>query len=131
MQGPEPPQQRRGMPGLGMRDAYASPPILAAGSTLEWLSGLVLALSAFMGWYSSSGDGLTTAIIGWHTGMLGKLVFFIGAVVVLIAVLREVGIQLIPPVIPESLVVIALGALATIFVLIGLFKIPEDFLPAD
>src|SRR3954464_16026182 len=116
MQGPEPPQQRRGMPGLGMRDAYASPPMLAAGSTLQWLSGLVLALSAFMGWYSSTGDGLTTAILGWHPGALGKLVFFIGAVVVLIAVLLEVGIQL-PPAIPESLVVIALGALATIFVL--------------
>ena len=133
MQGPEPPADppRRGMPGFGARDAYASPPVLAAGSTLEWLSGLVLALSTFMDWYSGSrpSDGITIAVIGWHTGTLGKLVFFIGAVVVLIAVLREVGVQL-PPAIPESLVVIALGSLATVFVLIRLISIPEEFLPA-
>ena len=113
-----------------MRDAYASPPVLAAGSTLEWLSGLVLALSTFMDWYSGSGDGITISVIGWHTGTLGKLVFFIGAVVVLIAVLREVGVQL-PPAIPESLVVIALGSLSTIFVLIRIISIPEEFLPAS
>jgi hypothetical protein len=117
------------MPGFGVRDAYASPPVLAAGSTLEWLSGLVLALSTFMDWYSGSGDGITIGVIGWHTGTIGKLVFFIGAVVVLIAVLREIGIQL-PPAIPESLVVIALGSLATIFVLIRLLSIPDEFLPA-
>jgi hypothetical protein len=33
--------------------------------------------------------------------------------------------------VPESLVVIALGALATVFVLIRLISIPEQFLPAD
>jgi hypothetical protein len=113
-----------------MRDAYASPPVLAAGSTLEWLSGLVLALSTFMDWYAGSGDGITIGVIGWHTGALGKLVFFIGAVVVLIAVLREIGIQL-PPSIPESLVVIALGSVATIFVLIRIISIPDEFLPAS
>ena len=32
---------------------------------------------------------------------------------------------------PESLIVIALGALATVFVLIRLITIPEQFLPAD
>ena len=32
---------------------------------------------------------------------------------------------------PESLIVIALGALATVFVLIRLISIPEQFLPAD
>jgi hypothetical protein len=33
--------------------------------------------------------------------------------------------------VPESLVVIALGAVATVFVLIRLISIPERFLPAD
>ncbi len=32
---------------------------------------------------------------------------------------------------PESLVVIALGSLGTIFVLIRLISIPDQFLPAD
>ena len=44
--------------------------------------------------------------------------------------LREAGIDL-PAAVPESLVVIGLGSLATIFVLIRLIDIPEEFLPAD
>jgi hypothetical protein len=73
---------------------------------------------------------LTISVIGWHTGTLGKLVFFLGAAVILLAVLREAGIEL-PPAIPESLVIIAIGAVATIFVLIRLISIPDQFLPAD
>ena len=100
------------------------------GVRLGGLAGLVLALSAFMGWYVGSGDGLTISVIGWHTGTLGKLVFAVGIAVVLLVLLREAGIEL-PPSIPGSLVVIALGALATIFVLIQLVSIPDKFLPAD
>ena len=66
-------------------------------------------------------------MIGWHTGTLGKLVFFIGR-----ARARarrgcaRRGIDL-PAAVPESLVVIALGSLATIFVLIRLISIPDEF----
>ena len=83
-----------------------------------------------MGWYVGSGDGLTISVIGWHTGVLGKLVFFIGLAVLALVALREAGIEL-PAAMPESLVVIALGALATVFVLIRLISIPDEFLPAD
>jgi hypothetical protein len=41
-------------------------------------------------------------------------------------VLREAGVEL-PPAIPESLVVIALGSLATILVLIRVISIPDTF----
>ncbi len=100
------------------------------GERLTWLSGLVLLLSSLMGWYVGSGDGLTLAVIGWHTGTLGKLVFFIGLAVLALAALRQAGIEP-PATVPESLIVIALGALATVFVLIRLITIPEQFLPAD
>jgi hypothetical protein len=100
------------------------------GERLTWLSGLILLLSTLMGWYVGSGDGLTIAVIGWHTGVLGKLVFVVGALVLLLVGFREAGWEL-PATVPESLVVIALGALATVFVLIRLFSIPEQFLPAD
>jgi len=103
---------------------------LALGERLTWLSGLILLLSTLMGWYVGSGDGLTISVIGWHTGVLGKLVFFIGLAVLALVALREAGIEL-PATVPESLVVIALGALATVFVLIRLISIPERFLPAD
>ena len=100
--------------------------ILGWGHQLTWVSGLVLALSAFTGWYVGSGQGPTTSVIGWHTGALGKLVFFIGLAVLALVILRESGIDL-PATVPESLVVIALGALSTIFVLIRLINVPDEF----
>jgi hypothetical protein len=102
----------------------------AAGERLTWLSGLILVLSTLMGWYVGSGDGLTISVIGWHTGVLGKLVFFIGLAVLALVALRQAGIEP-PATVPMSLVVIALGAVATVFVLIRLISIPERFLPAD
>lgn len=93
---------------------------------LTWLSGLVLALSSFMDWYAGSGEGPTVAVIGWHTGTLGKLVFFVGLAVLALVALRESGIEL-PATVPESLLVIGLGALATIFVLIRLIVVPDTF----
>lgn len=103
--------------------------IWGLGERLTWVSALVLAVSAFTGWYVGSGEGLTLSVIGWHTGTLGKLVFFVGLVVLAFVALREAGIDL-PAAIPESLIVIGLGSLATIFVLIRLIDIPEEFLPA-
>lgn len=96
------------------------------GLTLTWVSGLVLAISAFTGWYVGSGPGPTTSVIAWHTGALGKLVFVIGLAVLALVILREAGIEL-PATVPESLVIIALGALSTIFVLIRLISIPDEF----
>jgi hypothetical protein len=101
-----------------------------AGEEVTWVSGLVLALSSFMGWYAGSGVGIKLAVIGWHTGTLGKLVFFVGLAVVALVALHELGIEL-PPSIPESLVILALGALGTIFVLIRVISIPDSVLPAD
>jgi hypothetical protein len=103
-----------------------APRLLGIGTQLAWLAGLVLALSSFMGWYSGSGEGPTIAVIGWHTGVLGKLVFFIGLAVVVLAIAREAGAEL-PPSVPESLIVVALGTIATIFVLIRLISIPDTF----
>lgn len=104
--------------------------IWGAGERITTLAGITLALSAFMSWYAGSGEGLTIAVIGWHTGVLGKLVFLIGFAVVALGVLREVGIEL-PPTVPESLVVIVLGSIATILVLIRLIAVPDRFFPYD
>jgi hypothetical protein len=95
------------------------------GQMLTWVSGLILAISAFTDWYVGSGPGPTTSVIGWHTGALGKLVFVIGLAVLAIVILREAGIEL-PATVPESLVIIALGALSTIFVLIRLISVPDE-----
>jgi hypothetical protein len=104
--------------------------IWAAGERVTWLSGLVLSLSAFMDWYAGNGPGVKLAVIGWHTGVIGKLVFIIGVAVLVIVILRESGIDL-PPSVPESLLILALGVLATILVLVRVIDIPDAVLPAD
>jgi hypothetical protein len=97
------------------------------GERLAWVSGLVLAISAFTDWYAGGQtDGLTLAVTGWHTGALGKLVFFIGLATLILEALREAGIEL-PATVPESLVLVAFGSLATIFVLIRIISIPDMF----
>ena len=113
---PEPePAPRRGGPSLW-----------GLGEQATWITGLVLALSALTGWYSGEGEGVTVSVIGWHTGVLGKLVLAIGLLAILVVALRQSGVDL-PASVPESLVVIALGALATIFVLVRAISIPDEF----
>ena len=126
MQSPEPLPPPR-------RDPYEARPVRGQyvpgywGERLAWVAGLVLAVSAFTDWYAGSqADGLTLSVTGWHTGTLGKLVFFCGLAALILEALREAGIEL-PATVPESLVLIALGSLATIFVLIRLISIPDTF----
>jgi hypothetical protein len=102
----------------------------AAGERVTWVAGLVLALSSFMDWYAGSGEGVKLAVIGWHTGVLGKLVFFVGLAVLALVSLDELGFEL-PPSFPSSLLVIGLGVLAAVFVLIRVITIPDAVLPAD
>jgi hypothetical protein len=129
---PEPFTPEPGPPPRQERDVLVPLPagIWGAGERITSLAGMTLALSAFMSWYAGSGEGLTIAVIGWHTGVLGKLVFLLGLAVVALGVLRELGIEL-PPTIPESLVVIVFGSLATILVLIRLIAVPDRFFPYD
>jgi hypothetical protein len=122
----EPPEEDDWLVAPEPRPARTFEQVWGWGQELTWVSGLVLAISAFTGWYVGSGEGPTTSVIGWHTGALGKLVFFIGLAVLALVILRESGIEL-PATVPESLVVIALGALSTIFVLIRLIDVPDEF----
>ena len=129
----EPPSRAEQAPGsrlrpLGRRGGMPAAGLWGSGQRLSGVAGLVLALSALMGWYVGSGEGITTSVIGWHTGVLGKLVFFLGLAVLAVALLREVGVAL-PATVPESLLVIAIGSLATSFVLLQLVSIPEEFIP--
>ena len=107
-----------------------APSLWGLGERLTWITGLVLALSALTGWYSGQGEGVTVSVIGWNTGVLGKLVLAIGLLAVLVVALRQWGLDL-PAALPESLVVIALGALSTIFVLLRAISIPDEFFFAD
>ena len=105
------------------------PSISGPGEALAWVSGLVLALSSFTGWYAFSGELFTIAVVGWHVDTLGKLVFFTGLAVLVLLVLRATGLEL-PPVFPVGAAVASLGALGTIFVLIRVIDVPDRFLDA-
>jgi hypothetical protein len=96
------------------------------GSRLSFLFGTLLAMSALTGWYSGEGNGTTVSVIGWHTGTVGKVVLFLGLAAVLLVVLREVGVSL-PASVPESLVAIGIGSVATILVLVRIISIPDTF----
>jgi hypothetical protein len=106
-----------------------SPGMRTPGEALAWLGGLVLALSSFMSWYSLSIDHLTLSVTAWHTGAVGKLVFFVGLAVLALLVLRATGFEL-PPNFPVGMVIAILGAIGTVFVLVRLISIPDDFVGA-
>jgi hypothetical protein len=100
------------------------------GEGLAWLGGLVLALSSFMSWYSFDADlGFTASITGWHTGVLGKLVFFVGVAVLGFLALRASGVEL-PPSVPGGMVIAGFGFIGTLFIIIRIISIPDDFSPA-
>ena len=100
------------------------------GEGLAWLGGLVLALSSFMSWYSFDANlGFTASITGWHTGLLGKLVFFVGLAALGFLALRASGFEL-PPSVPGGMVIAGFGFVGTLFVIIRVISIPDDFAPA-
>ena len=111
---------------MAMRERRLDAGVVGLGDRLGIVAGLVLAISSFTGWYSGDGEGVTISVIGWHTGILGKLVFFVGVAVVVVLVLREPGIEA-PAALPQSLLTVVLGALGTIFVLIRVISVPDDF----
>ena len=112
------------------RPERSTPLVGSWGVRLAWVSGLILCISAFTDWYAGTlANGITLSVTGWHSGALGKLVFFVGLVTLILEALRESGIEL-PPAIPERLVLVALGALATIFVLIRLLSVPDVYFPS-
>ena len=104
--------------------------IWGSGELITRVGAIVLALSVFMGWYAGPGTGVTLSVIGWHTGLIGKLVLLIGLATLLVTSLQRLGLRL-PPTMPEPLVVIGLGALSTVFILIRVISIPDAVLPAD
>lgn len=128
VQTPEPARPFRARPERRpARPERAAPLVESWGVRLAWVSGLVLTISAFTDWYSGTlPNGLTLSVTGWHTGTLGKLVFFVGLVTLILEASREAGL-LLPAAVPDRLVLIALGALAVIFVLVRLISVPDTY----
>jgi hypothetical protein len=116
-------EARRGRGRLSFGDVSGMPGL---GGRLTFVFGLLLAVSALTGWYTGEGEGTTVSVIGWHTGTIGKVVLALGLAAVLLVVLREVGVDM-PAAVPESLLAIAIGSIATVLVLVRLISIPDTF----
>lgn len=130
-QSPPAPARRRRPPRVAPSDygrvARRGHGITGIAERSSWVAGIVLAVSPFMGWYTgASVEGPPLSILGWYTGTLGKLVVFAGLAVILLALFRELGVEL-PSALPTSLLTTGLGAVATIFVLIRVLSIPDTY----
>lgn len=111
------------MPG-GRRPSVAA--VTSPPEALAWVAALVLALSSFMAWFTQDGPYITVSVIGWHSGTIGKLVFFIGVALLGYLFLRATGVEL-PPGIPSGLVIAVVGTVGTILVLIRVIDVPDTF----
>jgi len=96
------------------------------GELLAWPAAIVFTLSSFMGWYSTSIEGLSYAVTGWHSGILGKLVFVVGLATLGFLVARATGFEPPRP-LTVGVVLMILGALAMILVLIPVISPPDDY----
>jgi hypothetical protein len=86
-----------------------------AGSVRQstWFAGggaVVLLISTFVSWWKAGGRGAA----GWDTGALGKLVFFVALISIVLVVIDHMGIDLsgspVPFSIPVVLAVLAADA---------------------
>jgi hypothetical protein len=111
------------------RPGFSPGTFRSPGEGLAWLGGLMLALSAFTSWYTVPSEGLTLSSTAWHTGLLGKFIFFIGLAAIALLVLRATGFEL-PPSLPDGLVIAFFGAAGTVIVLVRLISIPDDLVGA-
>ena len=90
----------------------------------------MLVLGPFMSWYTIGGDLRgQLSVIGWHTGVIGKLVFLVGVGVLVLLSLRAFGVEL-PPTVPDGMIVAGLGLAGTILVLVKIIDIPERYEPS-
>ncbi len=123
-QAPRPPSGAVRRPAEPEKEAsYWSP-----GDALAGIAALVFMLSSFMAWYSGTVDGIKLSVIGWDTGTVGKLVFFLGLGLLIVLALRAFGLHP-PPSISGGAMITILGTTATILVLIRVINPPEDIEP--
>ena len=100
--------------------------LLGIGDRIGLLAGVVLAVSAFTGWYTGPGRGREGVGHGLEHGNAGKIVFFLGIAVVLVVALREVGVDHAGGRAGEPAHDLP-RAVATIIVLVRVISIPDDF----
>ena len=67
------------------------PTFWGLGERLTWVVGARARALGLHGLVLGPGEGVDVSVIGWHTGILGKLVFFIGLAVLALVVAPRDG----------------------------------------
>jgi hypothetical protein len=98
--------------------------VSSPGEALAWVAALVFTLSSFMAWYTADQPYITVSVIGWHTGTIGKLTFFVGVLVIGFLFLRATGVEL-PPGVPAGMLIAGVGTAGTILVMIRVIDVPD------
>jgi hypothetical protein len=102
---------------------------LRLGDLIAAGGGLLLIISLFLNWYKVSAEGalidISVSASGWDAlGFIDILLFLIGAAAIALAVMRAMGMAARIPA-PTGLVLLVLGALATLLVVFRILVIPD------
>jgi small-conductance mechanosensitive channel len=92
-----------------------------------WIAGggaLVLWISTFLPWWKSSIVS-SVHLSGWHTGALGKLVFFVALIALALVVVDFLKIEIPQLPWPISLLLLGAGALSLLLVIIRFIDTPD------
>ena len=93
-----------------------------------WIAGggaVVLLLSTFFAWWKVSAGGFSVSASGWDTGALGKLVFLVALIAIILVVVDHMNIDI--PQLPLPLPMLLLGdaLLGVLFVLWRFIDTPD------
>jgi hypothetical protein len=93
-----------------------------------WIAGggaVVLLLSTFFAWWKVSVLGFSVTRSGWDTGALGKLVFLLALIAIVLVVVDFMNVDLSQLPIPVPLALLGTGALSVLFVLWRFVDTPD------
>jgi hypothetical protein len=93
-----------------------------------WIAGggaVVLLISTFVSWWKVSVLGFSVTRSGWDTGALGKLVFLVALIAIVLVVIDHMGVDVAQLPVPVPLALLGAGVLAVIFVLLRFIDTPN------
>jgi hypothetical protein len=85
-----------------------------------WIAGggaVVLLLSTFFAWWTVSAGGFSASASGWDTGALGKLVFLVALIAIILVVVDHMKIDISQLPVAPSLALLGDAAIGVLFVL--------------
>jgi hypothetical protein len=93
-----------------------------------WIAGggaVLLLISTFFSWWKVSALGFSVNASGWDTGALGKLVFFVALIAIVLVVIDHMKVDVSQMPIPVPLALLGAGVLAVVLLVIRYLDTPD------